>query len=251
MSDLPAFPGAIGASHLRVYETEAPDGLRGGTPHVHLSCTEAYWVVAGRGRVQTLGPAGFRETPLEPGAFVWFTPGTIHRLVNDDGQLEILVLMQNAGLPEAGDMVITFGGDVLAERDTYLAAHQLPPEDVTTSGSGAAARARRDLGVAGFLELRRAIERQGNAPLEAFYAAAGALVQPNVAAWRRLWEQGPAADARETGAQLDALAGGDTSHLLRASVHAHPPPSAERRMGCCGTLGVYVAPGALPHSGKP
>ncbi len=76
MSDLPAFPGAIGASHLRVYETEAPDGLRGGTPHVHLSCTEAYWVVAGRGRVQTLGPEGFRETPLERGAFVWFTPGT-------------------------------------------------------------------------------------------------------------------------------------------------------------------------------
>ena len=52
--------------------------------------------------------------PLEPGAFVWFTPGTIHRLVNG-GDLEILVLMQNAGLPEAGDMVITFPPDVLAD----------------------------------------------------------------------------------------------------------------------------------------
>jgi len=251
VNDLPAFPGAIGASHLRVYQTEAPDGLRGGTPHVHLSCTEAYWVVAGRGRVQTLGAEGFRETPLEPGAFVWFTPGTIHRLVNDDGRLEILVLMQNAGLPEAGDMVITFGAEVLAERDSYRAAHQLPPEEVTTAGSGAAARARRDLGVAGFLKLRNAIEREGQAPLEAFYAAAAARVQPNLPQWRRLWEQGPAAEARATGRQLEALANGDTSHLLQASVHAQPPPPDERRMGCCGTLGVYVAPGALPHSRKP
>ncbi|MCG8589484.1 MAG: cupin, partial [Proteobacteria bacterium] len=50
----PPFPGAVGASHLRVYESEAPDGLCGGTPHVHSVCTEAYFVVAGRGSVQTI-----------------------------------------------------------------------------------------------------------------------------------------------------------------------------------------------------
>ena len=47
MADRPPFPGAIAASHLRVYDTEAPDGLAGGTPHLHTACTEAYWVVAG------------------------------------------------------------------------------------------------------------------------------------------------------------------------------------------------------------
>ena len=47
MGDRPPFPGAIAASHLRVYDTAAPDGLAGGTPHLHTACTEAYWVVAG------------------------------------------------------------------------------------------------------------------------------------------------------------------------------------------------------------
>ncbi|MBM4334614.1 MAG: cupin domain-containing protein [Deltaproteobacteria bacterium] len=136
----PAFPGAIGVSHLRVYDSVAPDGLRGGTPHVHSVCSEAYLVVAGRGAVQTLGPAGYRELPLEPGAFVWFTPGTIHRLVNGDGALEIVVLMQNAELPEAGDMVITFAPETLDDPEAYAAAATLPEFERTTIGSGDAAR---------------------------------------------------------------------------------------------------------------
>src|SRR4051794_19190626 len=148
----PPFPGAIGVSHLRVYDSEAPDGLKGGTPHVHSACTEAYYVVAGHGAVQTLTMSGFREVPLEPGTFVWFTPGTIHRLLNA-GELEILVLMANAGLPEAGDMVITVPPDVLADGVRYRDASVLPEDELTTAGSGSTARARRDLGVEGFVPL--------------------------------------------------------------------------------------------------
>ena len=106
MAETPPLPGAVGVSHLRVYDTDAPDGLAGGTPHLHTVCAEAYAVIAGIGAVQTITSTGFTETPLEAGALVWFTPGTIHRLINGGG-LEILVVMQNAGLPEAGDMVIT------------------------------------------------------------------------------------------------------------------------------------------------
>lgn len=244
MSERPPFPGAIGASHLRVYDSEAPDGLRGGTPHVHLACTEAYFVMAGRGRVQTLGPDGPRETPLRPGVFVWFTPGTIHRLVNEDGRLEILVMMQNAGLPEAGDMVITFPPEALADAAAYRRAAVLPPGEDTTAGTGAAARARRDRGVEGFLSLRRAMEREGRPALESFYARATAIVADQLPRWRRVWEAGPRAAVRRTETQLEALARGDASHLLDAALHAHPPPGTERRMGCCGTLGVFVAPGA-------
>ncbi len=47
---VPSLPGAIGVTHLRVYDSVAPDGLRGGTPHLHTACTEAYWVVPRRGR---------------------------------------------------------------------------------------------------------------------------------------------------------------------------------------------------------
>jgi mannose-6-phosphate isomerase-like protein (cupin superfamily) len=234
------FPGAIAVSHLRVYDSEAPDGLRGGTPHVHSLCTEAYAVVAGRGAVQTLGPAGFREIPLEKGAFVWFTPGTIHRLVNRDGALEILVLMQNAGLPEAGDMVITFAPEVLDDPDAYAAAATLPEGERTTRGSGDAARRRRDLGVDGFLRMRAALEREGRAPLERFYAQVARLLRPRAAAWRPLFERGPRACVHETERALAALARGEAPQLAESSVHTLPPPHDERRMGCCGTLGVYL-----------
>jgi mannose-6-phosphate isomerase-like protein (cupin superfamily) len=234
VADRPPFPGAIAASHLRVYDTEAPDGLAGGTPHLHTACTEAYFVVGGTGAVQTLTTSGYEEVPLDPGAFVWFTPGTIHRLVNG-GDLEILVLMQNAGLPEAGDMVITFPPDVLATAEGYTAAATLPEDERTTTGTGAAARARRDLAVPEFLELRADPVR-----LRAFHEAAARLVQPHVADWTTRWRQGPLREVEHTGDLLRALAEGDADHLQEAAVHRLPPPAAERRMGCCGTLGTFL-----------
>ena len=99
-------------------------------------------MVSGRGRVQTIGGDGFAETPLEAGALVWFTPGTIHRLVNDSGDLEILVVMANRGLPEAGDMVVLDHPDVLADRDRYLAHAALPAGATTTAGQRDPADAR-------------------------------------------------------------------------------------------------------------
>jgi mannose-6-phosphate isomerase-like protein (cupin superfamily) len=237
--DRSPFPGAIAASHLRVYDTPAPDGLAGGTPHLHTACTEAYWVVAGSGSVQTLTAGGYEEVLLEPGAFVWFTAGTIHRLVNDGG-LEILVLMQNAGLPEAGDMVITFPPDVLASAESYAAAATLPEDERTTTGTGDAARSRRDLAVPAFLELRAATAAGDPAPLRAFHEAATRLVQPHIAAWTQRWREGPLREAEHTGDLLRALAESDPSHLAEAAVHRFPPPATERRMGCCGSLGTYL-----------
>ena len=225
--------------HLRVYDTAAPDGLAGGTPHLHTACTEAYWVVAGAGSVQTLTTSGYEEVPLEPGAFVWFTPGTIHRLVNR-GDLEILVLMQNAGLPEAGDMVITFPPEVLASAASYSAAATLPEDERTTTGTGDAARARRDLAVPAFVELRDATAAGDPAPLRAFHDAAARLVQPHVATWTKRWREGPLREVEHTGDLLRALAEADPDHLADASVHQLPPPAAERRMGCCGTLGTFL-----------
>lgn len=240
MAERPPFPGAIAASHLRVYDTAAPDGLAGGTPHLHTACTEAYWVVAGSGAVQTLTSRGYEEVPLEPGTLVWFTPGTIHRLVNG-GDLEILVLMQNAGLPEAGDMVITFPPEVLTSAESYTSAATLPEDERTTAGSGAAARARRDLAVPAFIALRQATVAGNPAPLRAFHEAAARLVQPRVDDWTTRWRHGPLREVERTGDLLRALAEGDADHLAEASVHRLPAPAAERRMGCCGTLGTFLS----------
>jgi hypothetical protein len=91
-------------------------------------------VLAGAGSAQTLGWRGFAETPLAPGALVWFTPRKVHRLVNDGG-LEILVIMSNTGLPEAGDAVLTFPAEVLADVEAHRRAAALPTQK---SGRGTA-----------------------------------------------------------------------------------------------------------------
>jgi mannose-6-phosphate isomerase-like protein (cupin superfamily) len=239
----PPLPGAVGVTHLKVYDTLAPDGLVGGSPHLHFACTEAYIVLAGRGAVQTLGAGGFAELPLEPGRLLWFTPGLIHRLINLDGQLEILVLMQNAGLPEAGDFVLTFPPELLADARAYLDAASLAPSGHVYTSSLAAARRRRDLAVEGFATLRQSFEQRGAAALEEFYSAALKLVAPKLDAWRAVWERGPLAAARQTGEQLDALRQGAVEHLLDGAIYELPAPGEDRRLGVCGTLGVYLPEG--------
>ena len=143
-----AFPGATGVTLLDVYDWVAPDGLRGGSAHIHLASTEGYLILRGAGRLQTLGAQGFREEPLRPGDCLWFTPGTVHRLVNEDGQLQILVIMQNAGLPEAGDCVLTFPPAILADPARYAAAASLaaPPRDSGDGSGGDRGTARRGTG---------------------------------------------------------------------------------------------------------
>jgi mannose-6-phosphate isomerase-like protein (cupin superfamily) len=233
-------PGGIGVTHLRVYTSEAPDGLCGGTPHMHVVCSEAYSVLAGRGRVQTLGPDGFKVTSLEPGKLVWYPPGTIHRLVNDDGALELLVMMQNAGLPEAGDMVICFPDEHLVSPETYSKVAALPPDEVTTSGSGQAARRRRDLGVEGFGRLVEDFEREGLPALARFYDRASQLLSSRATAFETLFRQGAEADTRASRERLTALAAGDSKPLFEAELRDLDVPVGERRMGCCGTLAPYA-----------
>ena len=242
---VPPLPGAVGVTHLKVYDTRAPDGLLGGSPHLHFACTEAYMVLAGRGAVQTLGAAGFRELPLEPGRLVWFTPGLIHRLINLDGRLEIMVLMQNAGLPEAGDFVLTFAPEILADEQAYFAAASLAPTGHVYTDSEAAAKRRRDLAVDGFAVLRERFERHGSAALDEFYHTALALVRPKLDAWRHVWEHAPLAAARRTGDELQALREGKVDHLLDGAIYGLPAPDEPRRLGVCGTLGVYQPEGLM------
>jgi hypothetical protein len=245
LSKVPALPGAVGVTHLKVYDTQAPDGLVGGSPHLHFACTEAYMVLAGCGAVQTLGAGGFTELPLEPGRLLWFTPGLIHRLINLDGQLEILVLMQNSGLPEAGDFVLTFPAQVLADKQAYFDAASLAPSGHVYTSSMEAACYRRDLAVEGFVVLRERFDERGVAALEEFYQTAVRLVEPKLDAWRAVWEGGPLAVARQTGNQLEALQRGRIDHLLEGAIYGLSPPGEQRRLGVCGTLGIYQPEGLL------
>jgi mannose-6-phosphate isomerase-like protein (cupin superfamily) len=236
----PRLPGAVGVSHLRVYDSVGPDGLAGGTPHLHTACTEAYLVVGGRGRVQTISADGFDETPLERGTVAWFSPGTVHRLVND-GDLELFVVMANAGLPEAGDMVITFAPDTLADHRAYAAAATLPEGERTDEGSGAPARARRDAAVEGFLGWRDQVVADRSAITE-LHRLAARLVRPLAGDWAEVVASGPAASADAAVAAVTDLAAGGTAAMAHAAVTSRVPPAPGRgrRMGCCGTLGVVL-----------
>ncbi|MEU0031593.1 cupin domain-containing protein [Streptomyces sp. NPDC006335] len=226
-------PGGVAVSHLSVYDWPAADGACGGTPHMHLACSEAYVVTGGRGTVQTLTASGYEETPLQAGTVAWFTPGTIHRLVNE-GDLRITVLMQNSGLPEAGDAVLTLPPEYLTDPETYARATAIPA-DAPEAEQERVARARRDLALEGYRALCAA---EGPQALAEFHRAAAALVRPRIAEWRERWRQGAEASAAATGVQLDSLERGEFPHLADAVVRSELP-AAHGKFGMCGRLDVY------------
>ncbi|HEY2505869.1 MAG TPA: cupin [Streptosporangiaceae bacterium] len=239
------FPGGTAVSHLAVYDWSTPDGLQGGSAHVHLACTEGYVVLGGAGRLQTLSSAGFAETQLTPMTVLWFSPGVVHRLIND-GDLQILVVMQNGGLPEAGDSVLTFPPEYLGEDSTYRAiAAPRPHADLTPE---AAAHRRQQLAVQGFLRLREQVERDGQVALDAFYDAAAALVRDRVPGWRKLWADGALAAAERTGEHLEVLSKGHREHLSDGRLSVVGPPAMS--FGMCGRLLSYPATPAPPASGS-
>jgi len=224
-------PGGVGISKLCVYDA-------GGTPHLHLCCTEAYVVTAGSGAVQTLTlKGGFAQTPLRPGAVVWFTPGTIHRLINSGG-LEMVVLMQNSGLPEAGDAVLTLPAEVVADPAGYAAMVALPDGGAATGDITAAFR-RREAALAGFAVLRDALARGDDRPLRDFHVSAARLVAPRLEQWRERWAAGALRMAEETGEHLAALADGSVTHLADAAVYERNEPLEFQRRGMCGLLETY------------
>jgi mannose-6-phosphate isomerase-like protein (cupin superfamily) len=243
---IPPISGAIGMSHLKVYTTEAPDGLRGGCPHMHFTCTETYVVLGGRGSVQALGYGGFEEVLLETGQLMWYTPGVIHRLINQDGKLELLVIMQNAGLPEAGDHVLSFPPEVLADREAYLKAASLATaEGLVYAGGEEAAFRRRDLAVQGFNLLRERVEREGPSAMADFYRQAVEIVRANAEHWRHIWDATALATVRETEDHLRAVVRGETGHLHEGRVYTLPSPGDARKLGFCGWLSPYDLEGTV------
>ena len=239
-------PGGVGLTRLRVYDSEAPDGLRGGSPHVHLACTEAYFVTGGEGAVQTLSRDGFAEIALAQGSLLWFTPGVVHRLVNA-GDLEIVIVMQVATLPEAGDCLLTFPDAVLADEAAYRAAAAHDPRGSVGAPDESAAMARRDLAVTGFNALRAALESEGTGALERFYARAAALAAPLADLWRESWRDGPAAAAAEADRSITALESRQVP-ALDGRIFSLAPREREV-LGVCGRLHTYPHPDGVRVGG--
>lgn len=235
------FPAAVGLTHLRVYDTAGPDGVTGGSPHVHLASTEAYIPIAGKGDVQTLSASAEETFPLYKGNIVWFEPGVIHRLVNVDGELELLVIMQNAGLPEAGDAVFTFASNIMADELAYLNAASLggTADDARIS----AALRRRDLAVEGFEDLVQAHRAGDEGPVRTFLERATALKRALAPEWESLVEAGPVRATRTTQERLSELGHGGIAGLLKAGVQSGSSEGTRSGVGMCGLLHAYAPEG--------
>jgi hypothetical protein len=217
-----------------VYDWEAADGLCGGSPHLHTVSSEAYLVTGGKGRVDTIAMDGAAEHPLAVGSLLWFSPGTVHRLVNTDG-LALHVLMSNAGLPEAGDAVLTFPQHILEDPDLYAASAALP-RDASPSVSAAAARHRRDLALEGYEALHTSVLREGPEALLEFHRLAAALVRPKVERWKQIWAENVRSQVETTEKALLDLAGGSAASLAAVARAQRRP---QEGFGMCGRLTTW------------
>ena len=235
-------PGAILTTRLKVYDTAGPDGQFGGTPHLHLCCTEMYFVIGGSGSVEIIDPTGFSVVELPLHAAYIFSPGTIHRLINPRKDLELFIMMQNSGLPERGDNLVTFTDEIMQSQDKFAAAMKVQSvED---------GYRRRDQGVAGFLELKKAFQQgKGLVALQRFYDLAAKRTSNRQAEWRDVVTEGALAEARHSLAILDELAQGKTDYLAETQQHLvlSQPHST---VGFCGHLNRYFDPATLSLEGK-
>ena len=228
----------IGISRVVVYaQRPAPDGQNGGSPHIHSVTDEAYYVTKGSGWVELHDlERGFRRVRLEPGTYVDFEPGVLHRLVNEDG-LELLAVMGNAGLPEAGDARIYFGPEVDASPARYEELWTLP----------------RRAGLAGALERRdRAVEAYGKlvdlwetdqaayfAELRRFIETANRAAAEKIDAFVPHLERGPQAKLAKARARMEHLDGVEEHPVVRKQ-----PQSETVGLGMCGELYTILQPEA-------
>lgn len=227
--------GGIGLTHLTVYDQRpAPDGKMSGSPHVHAVTDEGYYVISGRGQVELHDlENGFRTVALEPGRYLQFPPGTLHRLVNAD-RLVILVVMGNAGLAERGDARIYFG----------RAVDEDPAEFARLTGLARAkglegALDRRDAGIRAYMSLVELWTRDRPAyyrELERFIGVHMKAAEGLRASFGEALESGPLAWAEKLRRRLAGLPkpGAEPAPVL------HAPPGAVT-YGMCGVLRPVTA----------
>ncbi|MBB5783368.1 hypothetical protein HD596_010124 [Nonomuraea jabiensis] len=115
------------------------------------------------------------------------------------------MIMQNAGLPEAGDC---------------------------RTGGG-----RKGPAIIGFRQVLE--ERCGQARAD-FHRLAAAIVRPRAASWKELWDKTVAAETERTREQLAAVASGDPAHLGQATVVRTTPGPEPRAFGMCGRLRTWT-----------
>ena len=237
-------PGGTLLTRIKVYDEPSIDGQRSGTPHIHLVCTELYFVLSGSGAVEIIDRNGYKRVELQMNTAFLFTAGTVHRLINPNGDLEVLIIMQNSGLPECGDNIVTFPAEVLSDPSRFAAA-------MKASVLSDALR-RRDRGVEGFLELKSAFEtslESGRKALDDFYTLCLQRTKSHHQEWYARVTHGAFEDAQDSLQKIIALTRGQFDHLHRTGNELMPAAECAQ-IGFCGELSRYFDPATLEMDGQ-
>jgi hypothetical protein len=230
--------GGTGISRVVVYDQRpSPDGQHGGSPHVHSVTDEAYYVTRGTGWVELHDLArGFRRLRLEPGTYVDFEPGVLHRLVNEEG-LELLAIMGNAGLPEAGDARMYFGAAVDASPERYEELWTLPRRQGLDG-----ALERRDRAVEAYAKLVDLWETNRPAyfaELRRFIETANYAASAKKESFLPHLERGPQAKLEKARSRMAHLDGVEEHPVVRQQ-----PQVETAALGMCGRLYTVLQPEA-------
>lgn len=222
--------GGIGFSRVVVYShPAAPDGCRGGCPHMHAVTEEAYYVTRGRGTVELHDQRlGFRTVSLEPGTYLDFQPGVLHRLVNEEG-LELLAIMGNAGLAEAGDARIYFGQEADNSPEWYAELWSLPQRKGLPG-----ALERRDHAVRAYMHLMKLWRENRSGyekELDRFVRKVLETAAQKKADFLPFVEAGPLAAGRRAQGRLEAMPSPSGSSAVR-----YQSEEAQPGLGMCGLL---------------
>jgi mannose-6-phosphate isomerase-like protein (cupin superfamily) len=228
--------GGTGISRVVVYTQRlSPDGQHGGSPHIHSVTDEAYYVTKGMGWVELHDlERGFRRVRLETGTYVDFEPGVLHRLVNEDG-LELLAIMGNAGLPEAGDARMYFGPEVDASPDRYEELWTLPRRKGLEG-----ALERRDRAIEAYAKLVRLWDADRESyfsELRRFIETANRAAEAKKEAFGPHIESGPQAKLEKARARLAHLGGTEEHPVVRRQAQAETVA-----LGMCGQLYTVLQP---------
>ncbi len=238
-------PAGIGLSHIKVYTEPGPDGVPGGSPHLHLVSSEMYFVLAGSGEMELLSHEGPKRLELSVNNVVLFRPGIIHRILNPKRNLEILAIMQNGGLPEQGDFVMSFPEEIMADEAKYRTSVQ--------ASDHASAVARRDLAVEGFNRLKATWAtdaKAGQAALHMFYHHAREMLVGKVAAFEWVWKSGPVAEAQASMDAIDFLRMGRLEYLSQSRWAELDPLDQPAKAGTCGEVHPYALNATFLAEGK-
>jgi len=224
-------PAGVGLTHIKVYDQPAPNGVVSGGAHIHMVCSEIYYVLKGTGTCELLSADGLSTVDLKPNKAVFFRPGIIHRVLNPNRDLEILAVMQNGGLPERGDFVLTFPNDILTSPTAYMQALRATNIQEATK--------RRDLSLVGYDALKATMlndKAKGLEALRAFYRAARALIAPKVDGFEWVLKLGAQSEVKDSLDACDLIKMGRTEYLEKSKWAAIDPMDKPARMGMCGEL---------------